>query len=64
MRYRGTHYQPDPISREVCSLPGAWIWDITEKLANLLKYRLLPTIRVHVGASDTPGTSLGSIKRE
>lgn len=38
MRYRGTHYQPDPVAREVCSLPGAWIWDITEKLANLLKY--------------------------
>lgn len=54
---------PDQLSWEVCGLPGAWIWDVVERLWSLfwpLDYYPLPFF--HVGTNVTARGDLEHIK--
>lgn len=51
---------PDPISRQVCCVPGALIRDAAERLPDCC-YALLV---VHMAVSDIESSSLKSIKKD
>ena len=57
--------RPDPVSREVCCLPGSRIRDVAERLPGLVSPTdYYPLIVVHVGASDMASSSLKNIKKD
>lgn len=57
--------QPDLLTREVCYLPWAWIWDVVESLPKLVQPSdYCPLLLLHVGANDTARGNLDSIKRD
>lgn len=54
----------DPLFREVCCLPGAWIRDVTIRLKSLVQpsdYR--PFLLFHMGRNDVTSKSLRPIKK-
>uniref|UniRef100_A0A672URF4 SGNH hydrolase-type esterase domain-containing protein n=1 Tax=Strigops habroptila TaxID=2489341 RepID=A0A672URF4_STRHB len=57
--------RPDPVSREVCCLPGAQIRDVTERLPALVSPAdYYPLLVVHVGARDIDSSCLEDIKKD
>uniref|UniRef100_A0A8B9G7H1 Uncharacterized protein n=1 Tax=Amazona collaria TaxID=241587 RepID=A0A8B9G7H1_9PSIT len=57
--------QPDPVSREVCCLPGAQIRDVAEKLPALVSPTdYYPLLVMHVDATDIDSSSSKSIKKD
>ena len=61
----GPIWRPDPLLREVCYLPGAWVKDVKRKLPTLVEPSVYyPLLIFQVGSTEVASRSPRAIKRD